>query len=331
MFKAQIPTDKLSTLLSLTRQTLYSHGTNDRFVMKMRTITPGKIATRDLHQFIVGSIAPRPIAFVSTMNEEGQPNLAPYSFFNAFSSNPPILVFSSNRRVSNNTTKDTLHNVQKTGEAVINIVNHDIVRQMTIASIEFPTQISEFDKTGLTPLASDIVKPFRVAESPIHLECKVQDIITLGEEGGAGHLVICQVVRLHVNEAIIDDNDRIDPQKLDAMGRLGRSYYVRVKGEAIQTIVQPVTRIAIGYDALPTSIKDSDILTGNDLGKLSGMHALPTMPEAELLSLNDSRTISLIDENADISQFHLYAQEELKRLNIDFAMKILMLADDRLA
>lgn len=294
----------------------------------MRTITPGEIPTKDLHQFIVGSIAPRPIAFVSTMNEDGQANLAPYSFFNAFSSNPPIVVFSSNRRVSNNTTKDTLHNVKTTGEAVINVVNHAIVHQMAVASIEFPTEISEFDKTGLTPLPSDLVKPFRVAESPVQLECKVKDIIALGDQGGAGHLVICHVVRMHINEDVIDDKNRIDPEKLDLMGRLGRAYYVRVKGDAIQTIIQPVTKVSIGYDALLESIKKSSVLTGNDLGKLSGMMAMPTPPESEILTFNDERIMHLIKTNSPIDSYHQYAQEELDRLNVDFAMKILMVADE---
>ncbi len=293
----------------------------------MRTIIPGEIATKDLHQFIVGSIAPRPIAFVSTINEDGQPNLAPYSFFNAFSSNPPIVVFSSNRRVRDNTTKDTLHNVKATGEAVINIVNHSIVRQMAVSSIEFPSDISEFDKSGLTPIASKKVAPFRVAESPVHLECKVKDIIALGTEGGAGHLVICNVVCMHVSESVIDDRNRIDPKKLDLMGRLGRSYYVRVNGEAIQTIVQPVTQLAIGFDALPEGVRQSTILTGNDLGKLAGIHAMPTYPEAELLTFNDTQTMKLIEEQGSMEDFHRYAQKELDRLNLDFAMKILMVAE----
>jgi flavin reductase (DIM6/NTAB) family NADH-FMN oxidoreductase RutF len=273
---------------------------------------------------MVGSIAPRPIAFVSTINENGQPNLAPYSFFNAFSSNPPIVVFSSNRRVANNTTKDTLHNVRLNGEVVINVVNHAIVRQMAVASVEFPSDVSEFDKTGLTPLASDLVKPFRVAESPVHLECKVKEIITLGEYGGAGHLVICDVLRMHINEAVIDDRNRIDPHKLDLMGRLGRSYYVRVHGEAIQTIVQPVLPITVGFDALPESVRNSTVLTGNDLGKLAAIPYLPTRPEAEILTLNDKRTMWLIESKAPETAFHQYAQEELDRMNVDFAMKILM-------
>ena len=293
----------------------------------MRTIIPGEVATKDLHQFIVGSIAPRPIAFVSTMNEEGQPNLAPYSFFNAFSSNPPIVVFSSNRRVRDNTTKDTLHNVKTTGEAVINVVNHAIVRQMAVASIEFPSDVNEFSKSGLTPLPADVVKPFRVAESPVHLECRVRDIITLGSEGGAGHLVICDVIRMHINEAVIDERNRIDPDKLDLMGRLGRSYYVRAKGASIHTIVQAVTRQGIGFDALPQQVQQSAVLTGNDLGKLAGLHTMPDWPEAEILTLNDPRTMTLIDQKMPVSEFHRYAQEELARMNIDFAMKILLVAE----
>lgn len=293
----------------------------------IRTIIPGEIPTRDLHQFIVGSIAPRPIAFVSTVDENGHTNLAPYSFFNAFSSNPPIVVFSSNRRVSNNTTKDTLHNVQATGEAVINVVNHAIVHQMAVASIEFPTEVSEFDKTGLTPLASDVVRPMRVAESPVQLECKVQDIITLGEHGGAGHLVICNIVRMHINEAVIDENNRIDPHKLDLMGRLGRAYYVRVQGDAIQTVVQPVTKLAIGYDQLPQSVQQSSILSGNDIGKLAGLHDMPTAEEVDVWMTDDEKTKIMLDENRPIDHFHAYAKTELSRLRIKEAMLILLAAD----
>lgn len=247
--------------------------------MQMRTIDPKSIPTKDLHQYIVGSIAPRPIAFVSTIDEEGIPNLAPYSFFNAFSSNPPIFVFSSNRRVSNNTTKDTLANVMATREVVINMVNHDIVRQMAITSVEFDSDVNEFEKSGLTQLKSDIVKPFRVAESPVHYECKVNDIITLGAHGGAGHLIICEVVKLHINEAVLDERNRINPHKLDLMGRMGRAYYVRAKGDAIQTIVQGVVSPAIGYDQLPEAIRTSATLTGNDIGMLAGLAAVPTKEE----------------------------------------------------
>ncbi len=245
----------------------------------MLTIDPKDTPQKDLHQFILGTVAPRPIAFVSTIDEEGNKNLAPYSFFNAFSSNPPIVVFSSNRRGSDNTTKDTLHNVRVSGECVINAVNYAIVRQMAVASVDFPTGVSEFEKTGLTPIPSDLVKAFRVAESPAHMECKVKDIITLGEGGGAGHLIICEVVRMHIAHEVLTDRKRIDPDKMDLMGRMGRAYYVRCSGDAIHTIVQEYNPVSIGYDHLPDHIKNSPVLTGNDLGKLAGQVSFPTLEE----------------------------------------------------
>lgn len=246
----------------------------------MLSIDPKETPQKDVHQFILGTVAPRPIAFVSTIDEEGRPNLAPYSFFNAFSSNPPIVVFSSNRRGSNNTTKDTLHNVMATRECVINVVNYAIVRQMAVASVEFPGGVSEFEKTGLTPIPADLVKPFRVRESPAHLECRVKDIITLGDKGGAGHLIICEVVRIHVAHDVMGDRNRIDPHKIDLMGRMGRAYYVRCSGPAIQTIVQDYLPVTIGFDQLPEGIRHSAILTGNDLGKLAGQ---ATFPEAAVI------------------------------------------------
>ena len=247
--------------------------------MNMLTIDPKDTPQKDLHQFILGTVAPRPIAFVSTIDESGNKNLAPYSFFNAFSSNPPIVVFSSNRRGSDNTTKDTLRNVRVSGECVINAVNYAIVRQMAVASVDFPTGVSEFEKTGLTPIPSDLVKAYRVAESPAHMECKVKDIITLGEGGGAGHLIICEVVRMHVSHDVLTDRNRIDPDKMDLMGRMGRAYYVRCSGDAIHTIVQEYNPVSIGYDHLPDHIKNSPVLTGNDLGKLAGQVAFPTLEE----------------------------------------------------
>lgn len=247
--------------------------------MDMLTIDPKDILQKDLHQFILGSVAPRPIAFVSTIDENGNKNLAPYSFFNAFSSNPPIVVFSSNRRGSDNTTKDTLHNIQATGECVINAVNFSIVRQMAVASVDFPHEVSEFDKSGLTPIPSDLVKAFRVKESPSHMECKVKDIITLGDKGGAGHLIICEVVKMHIAKDVLTDNNRIDPHKMDLMGRMGRAYYVRCSGQAIHTIVQGFQPVTLGFDQLPEDIKSSPVLTGNDLGKLAGQVEWPSAEE----------------------------------------------------
>jgi flavin reductase (DIM6/NTAB) family NADH-FMN oxidoreductase RutF len=277
----------------------------------MRKITPGEIPTRDLHQFLLGSVAPRPIAFVSTVDEAGNPNLAPYSFFNAFSSNPPMLVFSSNRRVTNNTTKDTLANVIATREVVVNVVNYQIVRQMTVASVEFDSGVSEFEKSGLTPIPSDLVKPFRVQESPVHMECKVEDIITLGEHGGAGHLILCKVVRMHVSEDIIDDRGRIDPHKIDLMGRMGRAYYVRASGDAVQAIVQPVTQLTIGYDHLPESIKQSPVLTGNNSGQLAGLPEPPSEAEINKVKMEDERVQAALASDDPLRALHTYAQEIL--------------------
>ena len=255
--------------------------------MKMRSITPDEIATKDLHQFIVGAIAPRPIAFVSTMDENGVANIAPYSFFNAFSSNPPVLVFSSNRRVDNNETKDTLHNVQLNQEVVVNVVNYNIVRQMALASIAYPSNISEFEKSGLTPIEAELVKPFRIKESPVQFECKVSEIITLGEHEGAGHLIICQVVKLHIDEAVLD-GERIDPHKLDLVGRLGRAHYVRASGDSVFDVYQSVVKPALGFDKLPEHLRNSTVLTGNELAQMAGLYEMPS--EAlieELLQSNE--------------------------------------------
>jgi flavin reductase (DIM6/NTAB) family NADH-FMN oxidoreductase RutF len=244
-------------------------------------IDPTQIPTKDLHQYMLGAVAPRPIAFASTLSKEGVPNLAPYSFFNAFSSNPPILVFSSNRRVADNTTKDTLKNIEDTGEVVINAVSHSIVRQMAVCSIEYPAGVSEFEKAGLTPLPSERVKPFRVAESPAQMECVVERILPLGDGGGAGHLIVCKIVMMHLDDRVLDEQKRIDPHKIDLMARMGRAYYVRASGAAVMEIVQEVGKMGIGFDGLPTVLRNSPILTGNNLGQLAGLTSLPT-PEAAL-------------------------------------------------
>ncbi len=270
--------------------------------------------------------APRPIAFASTVDGAGNPNIAPYSFFNAFSSNPPILIFSSNRRVADNTTKDTLHNIEQTGEVVINVVSYAIVRQMAVASISFPSGVSEFEKSGLTPLPSDLVKPFRVKESPVHMECKVKDIIKLGDKGGAGNLIVCDVLRMHIDENILD-GDRINPHKIDLMGRMGRAYYTRASGTSIHTIVQPVMQASIGYDQLPQSIRYSYILTGNNLGQLAG---LPTMPNEDAVEALKTEPVvkGILKLEGAKARLHQYAKELLDgQDDRERAMKLLLLAD----
>ncbi len=291
----------------------------------MKTIDPKSIPTPQLHQLLVSSVAPRPIAFVSTVDEAGTPNLAPYSFFNCFSSNPPILVFSSNRKVRDNTTKDTLHNVEATREVVINMVNYEIVRQAAVASVEFPPQVNEFEKSGLTPLASDLVKPFRVKESPVQMECKVQQILPLGEGGGAGHLIICEVVRIHISEAAYDAEGRLDPHKLDLMGRMGRAFYVRASGDAVHTIFQDMEKMVIGFDQLPRSARESRILTGNDLGALAGMAAPPAAEAVEALRHEDFVAPLLAGEDP-VDALHRRAQQELERNNVELAAQLVWLA-----
>jgi flavin reductase (DIM6/NTAB) family NADH-FMN oxidoreductase RutF len=240
----------------------------------MLTINPKDIATPKLHGYLLSAVAPRPIAFASTVDATGRPNLSPFSFFNVFSANPPILIFSPARRVSNNTTKHTLENVKTVKEVVINMVNYDLVQQMSLASTEYAEGVNEFKKAGLTMLKSDTVKPFRVAESPIQMECKVNDVIALGDKGGAGNLVICEVLKIHIKKAFLKDDGSINQEKLDLVARAGGSYYSRAN-KGFFEIPKPLSTLGIGVDALPSTISNSAILTGNNLGMLANVEALP--------------------------------------------------------
>jgi len=282
-------------------------------------IDPTKIPTADLHQYLLGSVAPRPIALASTIDENGVANVAPYSFFNAFSSNPPIVVFSSNRKVKDNTTKDTLHNIQNNMEVVINVVSHDILRQMAISSVAFGPNDSEFAKAGFTPLASEVVKPFRVKESPVQMECKVQDIVTLGTHGGAGHLIICNVVRMHIDDRVLDEEKKIDPFKIDLMGRLGRAFYTRASGDSIMKVYQNIGKIPLGYDQIPEHIKQSKILSANDIARIAGQLAMPS--EEMLQSVkNEFATLLAKDKNS----VHLKAKELIESEDVEKAFGLLM-------
>lgn len=240
----------------------------------MISFDPKDLSTGRLHGYLLSAVAPRPIAFASTVDANGNPNLSPFSFFNVFSANPPILIFSPARRVRDNTVKHTLENVEATREVVINVVNYDMVHQASLSSTEYAKGINEFEKSGLTMLKSDKVKPFRVAESPVQFECKVNDIIKLGTEGGAGNLVICEVVKFHITEEVLDDDNVIIQEKLDLVSRAGGDYYNRTK-KGFFEIPKPIRNLGMGVDAIPEDIRNSMILTGNDLGMLGNVEVLP--------------------------------------------------------
>ncbi len=289
----------------------------------MRSIDPKKLSIAELQQILVGSIAPRPIALVSTIDAKGIANLAPYSFFNVFSSNPPLLIFSSNRRGNDNTTKDTLCNVSLNSEVVINVVTVDIVRQATLASINYPSDVSEFEKAGFTTLESDIVKPFRVKESPVQFECKVRMVYHLGSGPGAGNLILCDIKKIHLAESIFNEKNQIEPDKIRLIGRLGRAFYTQTGGDSLFRIVQPVGQIGIGFDNLPDQIKYSHILSGNDLA------ALASVEEIKTLSDPDERVIRIVKDNhlkkaEKIKQIHQLAKEALSNGNIAKAWDILL-------
>ncbi len=295
--------------------------------MPFRSVDPLELPTGEVYQYLVSSVNPRPIAFVSSVDEAGVHNLAPYSFFNAFSSDPPIVVFSSNRRVRDNSTKDTLHNVQTTGECVINMVSYDIVEQMVLTSVEFDAQIDEFERSGLTPLPSEVVRPSRVAESPVQMECKVDRIITLGESGGAGHLVLCRVVRFHFNEAIFDDKGRIDPHRMDLMGRLGRAFYVRASGVAVHRYYQPSQSLPIGYPQLPATARTSEVLTANDLGRLARLAEVPS-PQAIAAIRSEEDVQRALAEPTPLLALHQLARRELTKDQVDFAAAVVWLGEE---
>jgi len=240
----------------------------------MKTIDPKAVSTAALHGYMLGAVTPRPIAFASTIDSAGNVNLSPFSFFNVFSANPPIMIFSPARRGRDNTTKHTYENVLQVKEVVINIVNYDIVQQMSLSSTEYGKGINEFEKAGLTPLASQTIKPPRVAESPVQFECRVNEVISLGTEGGAGNLVICEVLKMHINEAVLDADGKIDPVKLDAVSRMGGNWYGRAK-QGMFEVPKPLSRLGIGFDQLPEAIRTSKLLTGNDLAMLANVEVLP--------------------------------------------------------
>ncbi len=293
----------------------------------MLKINPSETPLQKLHQYILGAIATRPIAFASTLDKDGKPNLAPFSFFNAFGSNPPILVFSPARSGRDNTTKNTLDNVTETKEVVINVVNYNIVQQMSLASGPYPKEVNEFIKSGLTPIASEIVKPVRVKESIVQMECKVLNIIHTGDAGGAGNLIICEILLMHINEDIIGDNGYIDPYKAGLVARMGGDFYCRVIPESIFVLPQPKDKCGIGVDALPESIRKSSILTGNNLGQLGSFYDLPSKKEVNELLHDAALKNTLTELSYDVVNLHQFAKQKLDSNTAWEGFKILMLRE----
>lgn len=287
----------------------------------MISISPKDVKTSILHGYLLGAVSPRPIAFASTVDIDGNVNLSPFSFFNVFSAKPPILVFSPARRVRDNTTKHTLENVLITKQVVINIVSYEMVQQMSLSSTEYDKGVNEFKKAGFTELKSDIVQPPRVAEAPVTIECKVNEVIALGTEGGAGNLVICEVVKLHIDENILDENGNIDPLKIDTVSRMGGNWYSRAKNGLFE-VPKPLSTLGIGVDSLPDKIKNSKILTGNDLGMLGNVQHIPIQKDVDEF-INASEEIKQLLEENNLEKIHKRAHSFLTDGKVDEAWKLL--------
>jgi len=278
----------------------------------MLTIDPKIEKTSTVHKYILGAVAPRPIAFASTIDNDGNLNLSPFSFFNAFSANPPILIFSPARRVRGNTIKHTLENVLENKEVVISIVTAEMAHQVSLSSSDFPKGVNEFEKAGFTPVKSEKVKPFCVKESPVNFECKVNQVISLGEEGGAGNLVICEILKIHINEDILDSEKNIDPLKLNALSRLGGNWYGKATKDSLFQLAKPIGIIGMGFDNLPKEIRDSSILSGSDLAILASEENIPAKKEFTLR------------EEKNTTEKHILAKELLSQGKLEDAWQILL-------
>jgi flavin reductase (DIM6/NTAB) family NADH-FMN oxidoreductase RutF len=294
----------------------------------MLTINPKEIKTTLLHSYMLSAIAPRPIAFASTMDKEGNSNLSPFSFFNAFGSNPPIVVFSPARRVRDNTIKHTLENVSEIKEVVINVVNYAMVQQVSLASTEYPKGINEFVKSGFTPVESVMVKPFRVKESPVQMECKVLNVIETGHEGGAANLVVCEILLMHISEDVLTEDKKIDQHKIDLVARMGFDWYCRASGNALFEVAKPGKQHGIGVDQIPEKIRLSKVLTGNNLGQLGNIEVLPTAEEIQAFkqSVQMKTMTDLFGKKPDEFEIHLHelAKTFLDKGQVSEAWKILL-------
>jgi flavin reductase (DIM6/NTAB) family NADH-FMN oxidoreductase RutF len=289
---------------------------------KTLSVLPGEVSTGAFHGYLLSAVGPRPIAFASTLDAQGRPNLSPFSFFNVFSANPPVLVFSPARRVRDNSTKHTLNNVLATREVVINVVDYSIVQQASLASTEYAEGENEFIKAGLTMEPSDLVKPFRVAESPVQFECKVVKVEALGQEGGAGNLVFAEIVKMHIKQHILDMEGRIDPAKIDQVARMGGNWYCRAK-EGLFEVPKPLNSRGIGIDNIPEHIRHSKLLTGNDLGKLGNVEKIPEPDEmADFIAANGE--IEAVIRAGDDARRYKMAQEYLSNDEVMPAWMVLL-------
>ncbi|GAC1309395.1 MAG: flavin reductase family protein [Mucilaginibacter sp.] len=295
----------------------------------MLSLKVSDLSIPELQNYLQYAIAPRPVCFASTIDKAGNINLSPFSFFNLFSTNPPVCVFSPSRRVRDNTTKHSLENLLEVPECVINIVNYAMVQQVSLASVEYPKGTNEFIKAGFTMLPSELVKPPRVAESPVQFECVVNEIKSLGNTPGAGNLVIAEIKLMHINEAILDADGKIDQEKIDHVARLGGDWYCRVTPDNLFKVAKPVKTVGIGVDAIPYAIRNSKILTGNNLGQLGNVEALPADAEIEayarLPEIKEVLDATIGDTTTRETQMHLKAKQLLDAGKVDEAWKLLLL------
>jgi flavin reductase (DIM6/NTAB) family NADH-FMN oxidoreductase RutF len=283
----------------------------------MLTISPSDTPQGILHGHLVSAVGPRPICFASTIDTNGNPNLSPFSFFNIFGSNPPVAVFSPARSGRTGQVKNTVENVLEVPEVVINVVSYNMVQQASLASAEYPRGVNEFIKSGFTPIPSDKIKPFRVKESPVQMECKVLEVKQMGTGGGSGNLIICEIILVHISEDVLNADKKIDPNKIDLVGRMGGNFYCRASGTALFEQVQPMANLGIGVDTLPASIRNSNVLTGNDLGKLGNVTHLPS--DEDVKQYAAAHSLKLTGE-----ELHKEAHRLLEQNQIEEAWKILL-------
>lgn len=294
----------------------------------MITIQPNGIPTPEFHAHLLNAVAPRPIALASTVDREGRSNLSPFSFFNVFGVKPPVLIFSPARKVRDNTDKHTLENMRETLEVVINVVNYDMVQQTSLASCEYPKGVDEFVKAGFHQLKSELVRPFRVSESPVQFECRVLEIIETGKEGGAGNLVICEILLMHISKSVLNGEGKIDPDLIDLVGRCGGDYYCRASGPALFTVPKPNRKLGIGLDQIPAHIRESEVLTGNDLGQLGNIDELPSDDEIgafmNMEAIRNLKASILESPSTFYLALHLAAKELIRAGEIKEAWMLLL-------